>query len=213
MTPQRKLSEVEMRLRSGLGAVATVVAALLPAQAQQPEHRPPAVPLVVNDPYFSIWSMSDHLTDTPTKHWSEAAKPLIGLARIDEHVVRWVGAAARGNAGLRGVEAVQQLSLQITPLHTRYAFSAEGMRLEVAVSSRRVANARRRSCGHNSAMPAACARWETMRATGGNVPLPTPGTVLWICMPTVYRERSDFGDISSRIFGNRPKLQAGWRRH
>jgi hypothetical protein len=135
MNPQRKLTEVAMRLRSGLSAVVTVFAVLLPALAQQPEHRPPAVPLVVNDPYFSIWSMSDHLTDTPTKHWSEAAQPLIGLVRIDAHVLRWMGAAARGNAGLRGLEAMQQLSLQITPLHTRYAFSAEGIRLEVTFFS------------------------------------------------------------------------------
>src|ERR1035441_4377711 len=125
-----------MRLRSGLGAVVTIFVALLPALAQQPEHRPPAVPLVVNDPYFSIWSMSDHLTDTPTKHWSEAAQPLIGLARIDGQVVRWMGAAAgRGNAGLRGVEAMQQLSLQVTPLHTRYVFSAQGIRLEITFFS------------------------------------------------------------------------------
>lgn len=30
--------------------------------------RPPAVPLVTNNPYLSIWSESDKLTDTNTVH-------------------------------------------------------------------------------------------------------------------------------------------------
>ena len=103
---------------------------ILPAFAQQ--HRPPAVPLVTNDPYFSIWSMADHLTDQPTKHWTEAQQPLTGLIRIDGQIYRWMGVVPRGYFAIASQPpAMQQNSLELTPLHTRYVFSAGGIRLDV----------------------------------------------------------------------------------
>src|ERR1700757_3403406 len=91
------------------------------ASAQQPGvHRPPAAPLIANDPYFSVWSMADKLTDVPTKHWSEAAQPLTGLIRIDGRSFRWMGTQPRQRPGLPRVDAMQQDGLEVTPLHTRY---------------------------------------------------------------------------------------------
>ena len=119
-----------MRYTRSLGLVVATLFAFSQANAQQ-QHRPPAVPLIVNDPFFSIWSMADHLTDEPTKHWSEAPQPLVGLARIDGHIVRWMGTMPRSYFGLPAVDAMQQLSLDITPLHTRYVFAAQGIRLDV----------------------------------------------------------------------------------
>ncbi len=79
----------------------TVLAASVAALAQSPETfkpyrqtalRMPSVPLVVSDPYFSIWSPYDKLTDGETRHWTDDEKPLEGLLRVDGKVYRFMGA-------------------------------------------------------------------------------------------------------------------------
>ncbi len=99
---------------------------------QATAHRPPAVPLIANDPYFSVWSMADKLTDAPTKHWSEAAQPMTGLVRIDGKLFRWMGVQPRLRERTPAAEPMQQISVEMTPLHSRYRFSAGGIALEVS---------------------------------------------------------------------------------
>ncbi|MDO4196188.1 MAG: DUF4965 domain-containing protein [Prevotellaceae bacterium] len=55
--------------------------------------RLPSVPLVLSDPYFSIWSPYDVLTEGNTRHWTNDEKPLEGLVRVDGTVYRWMGAS------------------------------------------------------------------------------------------------------------------------
>ena len=116
--------------RRPMGLVA--LGLLSAAAVAQTAHRPPAVPLVVNDPYLSIWSMSDKLTDSPTMHWSEAAQPLTGLLRVDGKVLRWMGTQPRMRTGIPAMDVMQQTALQVTPLHTRYTFQGGGVELRVS---------------------------------------------------------------------------------
>ncbi len=55
------------------------------------EIRPPAVPLVTVDPYFSIWSFADNAFDRPTVHWTGKEHPLIGAVRVDGVSYRLLG--------------------------------------------------------------------------------------------------------------------------
>ena len=82
----------------------TALAAATCLYAQEPEMfkpyrqtdlRLPSVPLVVNDPYFSIWSPFDRLNDGDTRHWTHDEKPLEGLLRVDGTTYRFMGSSQR----------------------------------------------------------------------------------------------------------------------
>ena len=59
--------------------------------------RPPAVPLIVQDPYISIWSMSDNLYDSKTLHWDGSDSSVIGLISIDGQCYRFMGSDNKNN--------------------------------------------------------------------------------------------------------------------
>ena len=120
-----------MRLQSSFAALVSAFFCIMPALAQQPAERPPAVPLITSNPYFSIWSMADKLTDQDTKHWTGARQPIVGLARIDGKTYRFMGMQGRGGGPGGGVPAMEQTALKVTPTHTIYTFHADQVTLTV----------------------------------------------------------------------------------
>ena len=131
MTP-KKYSSSKSEL-TGIVLACLLGVGLEPATllAQSASIRPPAVPLVTHNPYFSLWSMSDHLTDENTKHWTGTPQPLIGLVRIDGHPYRFMGILSENGAEspLSAVPAMEQISVDVSPTHTTYTFEAEQVRL------------------------------------------------------------------------------------
>ena len=92
------------------------------ALAQQ---RPPATPLITHDPYFSIWSATDKLTDSDTSHWTGSSQPITGIARIDGKPYRFMGRRPDS------VPAMQQVSSSVAATHTRYEFRQDGVTLDL----------------------------------------------------------------------------------
>ncbi|MBW4082551.1 glutaminase family protein [Paenibacillus sp. S150] len=98
--------------------------------------RPPAVPLVTIDPYFSVWSMADRLTDDFTRHWTGKRNALTGLIRIDGTPWRFAGFTEPNPENYcTEPEAMRQTGLRVTPLSSIYSFEAGGVALELAFTS------------------------------------------------------------------------------
>src|SRR5260370_8200464 len=89
---------------------------ITPAWAQPREFRPPAVPLVTHDPYLSVWSMADHLTDERTKHWTGARNGMAGMTKIDGRTFRFMAQWGEG------APAIKPVSVRVLPTPPIYYF-------------------------------------------------------------------------------------------
>lgn len=107
-------------------ALAACVAAPTGAAPDAPAFRPPAVPLIASDPYLSVWSEADRLTDDVTRHWTHRPHSLVSLIRVDGKAFRLMGRDPET------VPALPQTALLLTPTRSRYDF--EGANVHVTLT-------------------------------------------------------------------------------
>ena len=85
--------------------------------------RVPAIPLIANDPYFSIWMPGDILPGTCSVHWSGAPKPMWGWLETDGKGYCFLGTSSS--------RMMKTVGLRVYPTRTVSQLEADGVRLEV----------------------------------------------------------------------------------
>lgn len=113
-----------------LAGVAVIGAVVISSGlAEAAVFRPPAVPLVTHDPYFSVWSPADRLTDAWTVHWTGKRHALSCLATIDGTPYRLAGPEPQD------VPPLPQTSLRVDATRTTYVFQSEAVELTLTFDS------------------------------------------------------------------------------
>src|SRR5258706_200883 len=114
---------MNMFLRNPSRVSTAILVALQLFSAKGQSIRPPAVPLISCDPYFSIWSPADHLTGSDTVHWTGKPHRLTSMAQVDGTTFRLMG---QDPANL---QALPQTALEVLPTRTIYQFESQGVHL------------------------------------------------------------------------------------
>ena len=99
--------------------------------------RAPAVPLITQDPFFSVWSDADKLTDDNTRHWDCVRKFMIGLVVVDNVIYQFMGklGAIDDERRITPYEKLPQTGVEIRPMTTIYTFENKLLKMKVRFTS------------------------------------------------------------------------------
>lgn len=87
-------------------------------------NRIPSVPLIVHDPYFSIWSPADHLNDAGTVSWTGKQMPIQGFVEIDGLKYVFLGNDDQ-------YAKIKQIKQIIKPTQTNSVFATDTIELTI----------------------------------------------------------------------------------
>ena len=93
--------------------------------AQSSITRPPAVPLITSNPYFSIWSFANNPTEDYTRHWTGSTMSVFSMVKIDNKAYRLLGS----NVG--SIPALKLEQNIINPTQTIFIYKDAGIELKL----------------------------------------------------------------------------------
>ena len=88
--------------------------------------------LIVHDPFMSVWSITDRLTDSWPTHWTGLNQSMCGMVRIDGVAYRFMGLTTRSG---KDIPAMRQVRREVAALETIYAFEQAGIELTLTFTT------------------------------------------------------------------------------
>lgn len=96
------------------------------------EFRPVAVPLIAVDPYFSVWSFGDRLTDDVTRHWTGRRQAMTGILRVDGSPYQFLGTVTATDREYCYVPKLPQVGCRVGATMTVCTFENDILRMELS---------------------------------------------------------------------------------
>ena len=90
--------------------------------------RPPAIPLITSDPFFSVWSESDNLNASDTVHWTGRTVALRCTVKVGD---REYGVMGRND----GIPAARQICFDMDAFSSYYTFDCGGVTVKLTFTS------------------------------------------------------------------------------
>jgi len=128
----------QLRMKNVVSFILTAMVICFSYDGNAQVTKAPAYPLITHNPYFSIWSFSDQLNESTTKHWTGTPNSIIGLIKVDGKVYRFLGKEDTLNT--LPIQLAKQESIYMTATETNYIFTCGGVQLILSFTSPLIIN-------------------------------------------------------------------------